>query len=1182
MVERKRPASSPPLGPGQPSSRLRTLGATAISGTPSSSVASRRVHPVNLPLRSLGHVAAPTRVAGPDNGVGSATKPSATAVGGSGSGLKRSATSEPASESAVRDRAGSNSKRVRVGALPPSGVVRPQPTPAKAIESSDESDADPDSDDEDGVNWEDVDLSRQAITDFLSSAPAVKNTPAPLSITLSGKDKKPVRTVRKITRVERRIRWETHKMHLLCLLYHVSLRNRWCNSQEVKGNLSSLVTQRIRKLLIDNPSDQPFRRSQLFLEGLQALSDVWNFIHKGGDPPMNYKQFVVISERCKGSRDIGAQLFCSMLRSIGVTCRLVCSLQPLPFTFSSKEDTLMKIPADGLDKGIGYISQTWLQNFRRNVHDFRQDEPDWPVYWVEAWSIARRKWIAVDPFATMTVGKPSFIEPQLRVAGNMMSYVVGFEDDGNCTDVTRRYAHAFISKTRKVRVTGTPAGEIWWNKVMALFATGAHPDRQQLEENELRDKTLHEPIPKSVKDLKGHPLYVLERDLKRDEALKTLRKCSTLTNGSGKNRKVEPIYRREDVIKLRSIRNWLRLGRTVKPEEESKPFKYVKAVQLPGTKLRNARSGLGETEVTGMYTESQTELYVAKPLVNGKLVKNKFGNIELFVESMLPEGAVHLPQKNIDKAARLLEVDYACAITDFEYRRLGTYAVATGIVVAKEYKEAVETVHEMLVEAQDEKATEAREKKALKMWRRFYQKIRILEYVGRIPEEEEDTQHPMTMKASDSSKPVAKGVIEIVEVDNEDLGGPRSGFHPVSEELGSPENPIKKPQSLKHRLKTLLASPPHSAPATKTTDKKTAKSKSATTSTKAKPKSRKTPARKTRGRKAVIEPSEEEEAVESEDTDSNPFTGTLRGNHRSRNHKYKYNFDADTDDDDDTATSDGGGGFVKQKQENKHTLRRSTRIATAAPVKYTFGRDDDLIDNDLIEAQPGLEQEEKKKKKKQQENNKKPSGGFFVGSGDSSSELSDAPSNLSDAEYEALVGVRISKPKSAFGDKMYDSSKFFRDGSVKPHDESDDGDDEDEEEEAGDGSVQSKSPVKMFDMLDGVHDNWNLDEVDYDTNGFGPAAENENADATVNDQEIAGNDAEGHSDHNIAAAGQLSLPAGEGGETAGGFLIDDATEDTMVDSNTMHRKEQTPKGDLSPMLFEDPEDRDDPDLDWCN
>jgi len=82
----------------------------------------------------------------------------------------------------------------------------------------------------------------------------------------------------------------------------------------------------------------------------------------------------------------------------------------------------------GPDKRIGYIRKTWLQNCRMNDYGTRRDDRGWPVYWVEAWSVGGRRWIAVDPFATKTVGKPSVIEPPVQIPGNLMSYVVGFED----------------------------------------------------------------------------------------------------------------------------------------------------------------------------------------------------------------------------------------------------------------------------------------------------------------------------------------------------------------------------------------------------------------------------------------------------------------------------------------------------------------------------------------------------------------------------------------------------------------------------------------------------------------------------------------------------------------------------------------------------------------------------------
>ena len=43
--------------------------------------------------------------------------------------------------------------------------------------------------------------------------------------------------------------------------------------------------------------------------------------------------------KLEASRDIGAQLFCALLRSTGVDTRLVCSLQPLPITSAARGNT---------------------------------------------------------------------------------------------------------------------------------------------------------------------------------------------------------------------------------------------------------------------------------------------------------------------------------------------------------------------------------------------------------------------------------------------------------------------------------------------------------------------------------------------------------------------------------------------------------------------------------------------------------------------------------------------------------------------------------------------------------------------------------------------------------------------------------------------------------------------------
>ena len=118
-------------------------------------------------------------------------------------------------------------------------------------------------------------------------------------------------------------------------------------------------------------------------------------------------------------------------------------------------------------------------------------------------------------------------------------------------------------------------------------------------------------------------------------------------------------------------------GRTVR--EGSQPLKVVKVRAGTVNKMRELEvlkeAGAGESEggeggvggeaTQGLYARSQTEVYRPDPVINvsisilclqgvylffpvqGKISKNNFGNIDLYVPSMLPEGAVHIPCESL-------------------------------------------------------------------------------------------------------------------------------------------------------------------------------------------------------------------------------------------------------------------------------------------------------------------------------------------------------------------------------------------------------------------------------------------------------------------------------------------------------------------------------------------------------
>jgi xeroderma pigmentosum group C-complementing protein len=77
---------------------------------------------------------------------------------------------------------------------------------------------------------------------------------------------------------------------------------------------------------------------------------------------------------------------------------------------------------------------------------------------------------------------------------------------------------------------------------------------------------MSEGLPKNIEDFKGHPVFVLERHLRRDEAIYPLREVGKVRQASrqGIAGKVEPVYRRRDVHTVKSADKWFRLGRRVK------------------------------------------------------------------------------------------------------------------------------------------------------------------------------------------------------------------------------------------------------------------------------------------------------------------------------------------------------------------------------------------------------------------------------------------------------------------------------------------------------------------------------------------------------------------------------------------------------------------------------------------
>ncbi|TCD70140.1 hypothetical protein EIP91_004610 [Steccherinum ochraceum] len=428
-----------------------------------------------------------------------------------------------------------------------------------------------------------------------------------------------------------------------------------------------------------------------------------------------------------------------------------------------------------------------------------------PVFWTEVFSRPDGRWLPVDPVRAIVNKRKAFDpdpssnpsvpkDPNEKVE-NRMVYVLAFEEDGYARDVTPRYAREYGAKVSKVQ-QGGKGRKLWWEMILGTVTRPYRLNRDDTEDEELHNNQLTEQMPTSMTGFKDHPLYVLARHLKRDEVIYPLTELGKFRG--------EPVYARSSVIALKTAENWMRQGRKV--VEGCQPMKWVKQRAVTVNRKRAIEvamgdraggsgegSGVGSDKdvMQGLYALNQTELYKADPIVDGVVPKNDFGNIDLYVPSMLPEGGAFIPHKGAAKIARQLGFDYAEAVTSFEFKKRRAFPVITGIVVAAENEQVtLEAFWEAEHEA-EQKRQAKRQERVIKRWTRLVHGLRIRQ---RLQEQYADRSERPSGDATPTSQADGPGEVE-VSVPVQGAGGFLVGADDVVQPYTLPRDVHDKPKT---------------------------------------------------------------------------------------------------------------------------------------------------------------------------------------------------------------------------------------------------------------------------------------------------------------------------------------------------------------------------------------------------
>ncbi|GAB5568316.1 DNA repair protein complementing XP-C cells isoform X1 [Prionailurus iriomotensis] len=329
--------------------------------------------------------------------------------------------------------------------------------------------------------------------------------------------------------------------------------------------------------------------------------------------------------------------------------------------------------------------------------------------WLEVFCEQEEKWVCVD----CVHGVVGQAVACYKYATKPMTYVVGIDGDGWVRDVTQRYDPAWMTTTRKCRVDAK-----WWAETLRPYQSPL-VEREKKEDSEFQAKHLGQPLPTVIGTYKNHPLYALKRHLLKYEAIYP-ETAAILGYCRG-----EAVYSRDCVHTLHSRDTWLKQARVVRLGEV--PYKMVKGYSNRARKARLAEPQLQDQNDLGLFGRWQTEEYQPPVAVDGKVPRNEFGNVYLFLPSMMPVGCVQLNLPNLHRIARKLDIDCVQAITGFDFHKGYSHPITDGYIVCEEYKDVLLAAWENEQALIEKKEKEKREKRALGNWKLLVKGLLIRE-----------------------------------------------------------------------------------------------------------------------------------------------------------------------------------------------------------------------------------------------------------------------------------------------------------------------------------------------------------------------------------------------------------------------------------------------------------------------
>lgn len=409
-----------------------------------------------------------------------------------------------------------------------------------------------------------------------------------------------------------------------------------------------------------------------------------DYFPNNSKPVSNVKEFLLVIKKFQHNRDVGAQIFTALLRSLGFEARLVFSL-PL---VSSK--TLQKLQPK--------LNQKILRANKDN-------DLLYPYFWTELVNPLNPSEIFVietqcyfdDEKQLIRLNRnlsnvsksytSAFFPIQNPLCQMSMHYVLSFSNSNLVLDVSSRYmsdiSYRWFNRL-DLRTESGRAALLLQSLVRILNSGKNYTVEDNLELDSLRTIAMHNfNIPNSLSAMKKSPNFTTKSTLRYNEVISS----NAVAIAKSFNGKKRHVYFKNDLVVVKSEQQWKFCGRSIKPEDIGDPIKVAKA--NPRTIYR--RRVLHMNDMTNpelnklpLYSFSQTCPYIKPEIINGVLPRNRYGNIEIFRTNMVPDGCVWLKMSDIELALSKSQVQYVPIVVGFAFKSGSAYPVKNGVIVLTE------------------------------------------------------------------------------------------------------------------------------------------------------------------------------------------------------------------------------------------------------------------------------------------------------------------------------------------------------------------------------------------------------------------------------------------------------------------------------------------------------------------